>query len=280
MTHQSLFFDSLLKRFYSSLGLITAANIVIAVVLRRVSRASIDCRPSESIIKRDSDSHILNQQISTASVHCRPSVNPMPSTDIISATNRRTSTQVTRMLLAVTLSLIICNIPNTIFFVFVKIYDTRQILVGRACTNITDQEINLYKFGFYSSVIQDILSDLPHMFNFFLYCLAGKKFRSIFINEVHQFLLDLHLIKQNQRRLTEGTSFVKPESAYRPGPHSCDKRLSSTIPSSKTRNTVEVLFNGKTTKTLLNHDTKNLLRKKNPRHTLDEQSIPSYTTIQ
>jgi hypothetical protein len=230
--------------------------------------------------KRDSDPHTLNQQISASSIHCRASGNSIPPTDIISATKRRTSTQVTRMLLAVTLSLIICNIPNTIFFVFFKIYDTRQILVGRDCTNISDHEIDLYKFSFYSIVIQDILSDLPHMFNFFLYCLAGQKFRSIFINEVHQFLLDLHLIKQNQRRLTQDRYSVKPEPTSRPGPNSGHRCSSSSIPLSKSRNTVEVLFNGKTTKTLLNHDTKNLLRKKTHRHTVDEPCIPSYTTIQ
>lgn len=84
------------------------------------------------------------------------------------------------MLLAVTLSLIICNIPNTIFFISVKIYDTRRLLFGRSCSEISDHDIYIYKFGFYSSVVQDILCDLPHIFNFFLYYLAGKKFRSIY----------------------------------------------------------------------------------------------------
>ena len=100
------------------------------------------------------------------------------------------------MLLAVTLSLIVFNIPNTLIFLFSKIYDTRQLLNGRSCAVITDDDIRLYKIGFYSSVCQDILSDLPHIVNFFLYCLAGKKFRSIFINEVKYFLMEIHLVKQ------------------------------------------------------------------------------------
>lgn len=176
------------------------------------------------------------------------------------------------MLLAVTLSLIICNIPNTIFFVFVKLYDTRQLLHGRSCRDVSDNDINLYKFGFYSSVIQDILSDLPHIVNFFLYCLAGKKFRSIFINEVHHFLLDLHLIKNKQRRFTHNTSLVKSDFTSRTSRHSNYGDVSPGKSPLKARKTVEVLFNGKTTK--------NLLKKKNHRYTVNELSIPSYTGIQ
>jgi hypothetical protein len=149
--------------------LITAANIVTAIVIRRVSRGSVSGRLSEDHEQRYSDSNISEKKISfTSNRFC-------PSTDIISATKRRTSTQVTRILLAVTLSIIICNIPNTIFFIYVKIYDTRQLVFGRSCSEISDHDIKLYKFSFYASVVQDILSDLPHIFNFLLYCIAGKR---------------------------------------------------------------------------------------------------------
>jgi len=279
MTHQSLFFESLLKRFYSCLGLITAANIVIAIVLHRSSHTSFDGRSSDDNDTRDSDSHIFDQRISAQSIRFHTLSGSIRANDILLATKRRTSTQVTRMLLAVTLSLIICNIPNTIFFVFVKIYDTRKLLIGRLCANVSDNDISLYKFGFYSGVTQDILSDLPHIFNFFLYCLAGKKFRSIFINEVHHFLLDLHLIKQEQRRFTQGTSMVKSALVSRTYSTSNQGRLSSNIRVPKKRKTIEVLFNGQTTKTLLNQENKNLLRKKNHRYTVDEANIRSHTTI-
>lgn len=155
--------------------MITATNIVIAIVLRRVSRGSVRCQSSEDHEQRHSDSNIFEKKFSFASNRFLPSSSTNPPTDIISATKRRTSTQVTRMLLAVTLSLIVCNIPNTIFFLSVQIYDIRNVLFGRSCFEITDHDIKLYKFGFYASVVQDILSDLPHIFNFFLYCLAGKK---------------------------------------------------------------------------------------------------------
>ncbi len=273
-------FHLLVKIFHVSSGLITAANIVIAIVLHRSSHTSFDGRSSDDNDTRDSDSHIFDQRISAQSIRFHTLSSSIRANDILLATKRRTSTQVTRMLLAVTLSLIICNIPNTIFFVFVKIYDTRKLLVGRLCANVSDNDINLYKFGFYSSVIQDILSDLPHIFNFFLYCLAGKKFRSIFINEVHHVLLDFHLIKQEQRRFTQGTSIVKSALVSRTDSTSNQGRLSSNIIRvPKKRKTIEVLFNGQTTKTLLNQENKNLLRKKNHRYTVDEANIRSHTTI-
>jgi hypothetical protein len=155
--------------------LITAANIVTAIVIRRVARGSVSGRLSEDHEQRYSDSNISEKKISLTSNRFCPSSSTIPPTDIISATKRRTSTQVTRILLAVTLSIIICNIPNTIFFIYVKIYDTRDLLVGRSCSEISDHDIKLYKFSFYASVVQDILSDLPHIFNFLLYCIAGKK---------------------------------------------------------------------------------------------------------
>ncbi len=257
--------------------MITTANIVIAIVLRRVSRRPVSYRFADDHDHRYSDSVIYEKKFSFASNRFRRSSTTVPPMDLMSATKRRTSTQVTRMLLAVTLSLIICNIPNTIFFVFVKIYDTRDLLFGRSCFEISDHDINLYKFGFYSSVVQDILSDLPHIINFFIYCLAGKKFRSIFINEVHQFLMDLRLIKRKQRRFTQSTYSIKPELVSRTGFNSKQGRLSNDIPLSKTRKTVEVLFNGKTACSFLNEENKNLLEKKNSsRLTIDDLSLGSY----
>jgi hypothetical protein len=258
------------------LGLITAANIVIAVVLRRVARVSFDWRSSEDNDKRDSDSNVLNQPTSSPPLHRRAFGSTATTTDIILATKRRTTTQVTRMLLAVTLSLIVCNIPNTIFFVFIKIYDTRRLLFGRVCENVSDNDILLYKFGFYSGVIQDILSDLPHIFNFFLYCLAGKKFRSIFMNEVHHFLLDLHLIKRGDRR---GAYCLKPDVTATGLTSNHNRSLTSKHGGEK-RISIDVLFNGQAAKIVSNEEKKNSLRKKTHRHTADETSIHPYVTIQ
>ncbi|CAF3651948.1 unnamed protein product [Rotaria sp. Silwood1] len=120
--------------------------------------------------------------------------------ELILDTKRRANAQATRMLLAVTLSLIILNIPNTIYFVSLNIYDTRKLI----------------------GIIQDILSDLPHVVNFFLYCLAGKHFRSIFINE-------FHLIEQKQRRLTNGASILNSDSIPSSGYNHNLGRVSSKI---------------------------------------------------
>ena len=130
------------------------------------------------------------------------------------------------MLLAVNLSLILFNIPNTLMFLLGKIYDPRQLLFGRLCVDISDRDIRIYKISFYSSVMQDILSDLPHVVNFFLYCLAGKKFRSIFLGEVQHGLEELHLIKRRKRwneslvsrtngtlRCERGVSLIRPSVA-------------------------------------------------------------------
>ncbi|CAF5153459.1 unnamed protein product, partial [Rotaria sp. Silwood1] len=48
--------------------------------------------------------------------------------ELILDTKRHANAQATRMLLAVTLSLIILNIPNTIYFVSLNIYDTRKLI--------------------------------------------------------------------------------------------------------------------------------------------------------
>lgn len=172
------------------IGLITAVNIVITVVLHRVSRKSFNWTNGEDKkVMVDCELSSLKNVSS-----CRYSTRIDP----IQVNKRRTSAQVTRMLLAVTLSLIIFNIPNTLIFLIAKIYDTRTLLMGRSCSEIPDRDITLYKLGFYFSVVQDILSDLPHIVNFFLYCLAGKKFRSIFIAEVRHFLTEIHLIKRKK----------------------------------------------------------------------------------
>lgn len=144
-------------------------------MLHRVSRTSLERQSTDSHDRRESDSTGTHPRFSIRSNRSPRSKIVISSTEIISATRRRTSTQVTRMLLAVTLSLIICNIPNTIYFVVAKFYDTRNLLFGRTCWEVTDRHIKLYKLGFYSVVVQDVLSDLPHIVNFFLYCLAGKK---------------------------------------------------------------------------------------------------------
>ena len=177
-------------------------------------RVSFDWRASEGNSKRNSDLNFVKTKPTRASFHyCSSGGSIITAIDAARALKRRTNAQVTRMLLAVTLTLIMCNIPNTIYFVFVKIYDTRQLLNGRLCENISDDNIKLYKFGFYSSVIQDMLSDLPHMVNFFLYCLAGKRFRDILLNEIRRLLYGLRLIhtNPNNRRFTYGICVSYPE---------------------------------------------------------------------
>ena len=270
------------------LGLITAANIVIAVVLHRVS---FDWSASESSNgMRDSDPTPLKSHISTPSIVYRTSAGSTATpADGIVATKRRINAQVTRMLLAVTLSLIICNIPNTLFFVFVKIRDTRQLLAGRTCSNVTDGEIKLYRFGFYSSVVQDILSDLPHIVNFFLYCLAGKKFRSIFINEVQRFLRELHLLKGQQRRLTQTAYQFHNDSPPRVSTASAARQMhpgrqSSNAPMYHGRKSMDVIFDGKSSQTIFtdraNHHHPKISPKGSRRYPSNSKSTCSYSAIQ
>ncbi|CAF0855666.1 unnamed protein product [Rotaria sordida] len=255
------FIVDLLTASILPMGLITAANIVIAVVLHRTS---YDWRVSEDFSKRESNTSFSKRTLSSTSFRQRCSgASTNTGADTILATKRRINAQVTRMLLAVTLSLIIFNIPNTMFFVFVKIYDTRQLLFGRLCIDVSDRDIQLYKFGFYSSVTQDILSDLPHVVNFFLYCLAGKKFRSIFINEFNQLLVDLHLMKKRKERLsTIRTSGLNADVVGSIGHNINPGRSSPKTPPSKIRQSVEVLFNGKNALTTLNRQSTHLSRKR------------------
>ncbi|CAF3712182.1 unnamed protein product [Rotaria sp. Silwood1] len=211
--------------------LIIAANVVIAVVLHRTRH---DWGIAENSNIQESNSSFSKTNLSKTSLRRRCSGSSITTAvELVLATKRRTNAQVKRMLLAVTLSLIILNIPNTIFFIFIKIYNIRKILNGRSCLDISDGDILLYKLGFYSDFIQDLLSDLPHVVNFFLYSLAGENFRSIFVNAFHQFLVDFHLIKQKQRCLSYNTHILN--SALTPGTDYSHNlgRISSKTPSSK-----------------------------------------------
>jgi hypothetical protein len=112
--------------------------------------------------------------------------------------------------------------------------------------------------------------------------LAGRKFRSIFITEVHQFLIDLRLIKRKERRFTHGAYSIKTELSTKTGFTPKQGRSPSDVPPLlKTRKTVEVLFNGKTAKIFLNEENKNLLNKRNSSNrTIDELSASSSKNIQ
>jgi hypothetical protein len=183
------------------------------------------------------------------------------------------------MLLAVTLSLIIFNIPNTVIFVFTKISDTRQLLYGRSCLEISDDDIKSYKIGFYSSVIQDILSDLPHIVNFFLYCLAGRKFRSILLNEIRHFFVETHLMKRKQRRFTHNGNAINPETTNASINYSQRRRLSSARSALLSRNnTINVLFNGTTNQLILSHPNYDISINQNERYR-KEHLIRIYSTI-
>ncbi|CAF3222448.1 unnamed protein product, partial [Rotaria sp. Silwood2] len=201
-------------------------NILIAVTLRRVSHTSFGWYITKAKVDLESGpiDMIKKELISTRYRH-QSSQNSSLTIDTSQAIKRRTSAQVTRMLLAVTLSLIIFNIPNTIIFLFTRIYDPQLSLHGRSCFEVSDSDIRLYKIRFYSSVIQDILSDLPHIVNFFLYCLAGKKFRSIFLNQVRLCFIETHLIKQKRKRFTDNGSVFNPELSYPAGFNSSQRRI-------------------------------------------------------
>ncbi|CAF5025676.1 unnamed protein product, partial [Rotaria sp. Silwood1] len=188
--------------------LITAANSVIAIVLHRTS---YNWQTSDDSNKRESDLSFYKNILSKVSLRqCCYGSSTTKAVELVLAIKRRTNVQVTRMLLAVTLSLIIFNIPNTIYIVTLKIYNSKEVLLNYPCLDITNDDITLYHRQFYLNVIRDILSDLPHVVNFFLYCLAGKKFRNIFINEFHQLLVDFHIIKQKERCLTYRTAILNP----------------------------------------------------------------------
>ncbi|CAF3704630.1 unnamed protein product [Rotaria sp. Silwood1] len=69
---------------------------------------------------------------------------------------------------------------------------------------------------------------------------TGKKFRSIFINEFQQLLVDFHLIEKNPRRRKYDTSILSPDSTLRTGyiPHV--GLVSSKTPASTVRQNIEV----------------------------------------
>ncbi len=246
-----LIFD--LRRFILFIALITAANIVIAVILHRVSRIPFDWPTgTEQIELPSSDCPILNNKRSSRTYRSSSTPNSSLETESLRAIKRRTSAQVTRMLLAVTISLIVFNIPNTIMFLFItKINNIKEIVHTRSCLALTDDDIQMYKYAHYLSVIQDILSDLPHIVNFFLYCLAGKKFRSIFINEVRHFFIQIHLMKRTQRRFTHNGNAINPELTNTPKMNW--RRISTHRPLLQRNNTINVLFNGKTNELILCH---------------------------
>ncbi|UJR09398.1 hypothetical protein I4U23_013640 [Adineta vaga] len=180
------------------IALITAANIVIAVTLHRISRTSFNWSRKEAKVKSNSSElEILKVKNRLRSNYRQTSPTVSLAADTSQASRRRhTSAQVTRMLFAVTVSLILFNIPNTATFFFTKKNGTQAILRGRDCQTVSDDEISLYQISFYTSVTQDILSDLPHIVNFFLYCLAGKKFRCIILDEVLHCLSEFHIIRR------------------------------------------------------------------------------------
>ncbi|UJR36694.1 hypothetical protein I4U23_029411 [Adineta vaga] len=272
--HEDLFIVDLLTASILPMSIITVTNIVIAVILHRDSNISPDSKLSDDSPKRETEPQLNSSRISVPSFRFRSSASSSTTTtDLVLAAKRRASAQVTRMLLAVTLSLIICNIPNTLFFVLVKFYDTRQLLVGRLCSDITDHDITLYKFGFYSSVIQDILSDLPHIFNFFLYCLAGKKFRSIFMQKVRRFFFKMGIMNKTNRRFTQLTCPLRTENMLR----STSNGMSSSL---RGRKSIEVLLNGETTRTMLNRQNKHLSLQIDNEFSTDERRVRAFTTLQ
>ncbi|CAF1300549.1 unnamed protein product [Rotaria sordida] len=234
--------------------LITAINIVIVVILYRVSHTSFNWHKNEhKIDSQHSSRHSIKKGSLSGRYHSQSSQNSSVGTDTSQAIKQRTSAQVTRMLFAVTLSLIILNIPNTIIFLHTRIKNPRNLLHGRPCIDVSDNDIKSYKINFYSSVIQDILSDLPHIINFFLYCLSGRKFRNIFLNEVHRCFIQSHLIKQKtQIPLTQNGSLTNPELSNRIGSNSNQRQIlfrSISLPSQKK---TSVVFNTLTNKLTFN----------------------------
>lgn len=167
------------------------------MTLHRASRTSFNwSRKEKKVNSQSSELEMLRGTRPSSSNRSQTSPTVSLKTNESHASKRRhTSAQVTRMLFAVTVSLILFNLPNTAMFFFTKKTSTRTHLRNRDCRSVTDEEISLYQLSFYTSVAQDILSDLPHIVNFFLYCLAGKKFRSIILDEVLHFLSEIHLLR-------------------------------------------------------------------------------------
>ncbi len=239
--------------YFVFVALITAANVVIAVILRRVSRISFDWTTGTDHLELpSSECHILNKKRLSRSYRDRSSLSSSLETESLRTIKRRTSAQVTRMLLAVTISLIVFNIPNTVTFLFItKINNIKEVVHIRPCLALTDYDIQLYKYAHYLSVIQDILSDLPHIVNFFLYCLAGRKFRSIFLNEVRHFFIQIHLMKRKQRCFTHNGNIINPELTNTSGTNW--RQMSPRNALLQRNNTINVLFNGATNELIFCH---------------------------
>jgi hypothetical protein len=199
-----------------------------------------------------SDCHILDNKRSPRSYRSQSSPSLSLETESLRTIKRRTSAQVTRMLLAVTISLIVFNIPNTITILFItKFNNIKEVVHTRPCLAVTDDDIQYYKYAHYLSVIQDILSDLPHIVNFFLYCLAGRKFRSIFLNEVRHFFIQIHLMKRKQRHFTHNGNAVNPELTNTSKNNW--RQMSTRHALLQRQDTINVLFNGRTNEIIFCH---------------------------
>ncbi|CAF4687080.1 unnamed protein product [Rotaria sp. Silwood2] len=259
-------------------SVITAANIIIVVVLHRTS---YDWRTSNDSNKRESDLSVRKKKLLKPSLRQSCSgTSTTTAAELVLATKRRTNAQVTRMLLAVTLSVIIFNIPNTIFYVGLLIFGEKAYLHNRSFVNMSKDNIAIHKTRFYSEVIKDILLNLPYVVNFFLYCLAGKKFRSIFINEIHQLLIDFHLIEQKERHRIYGTSPLNPNSIQTIGYSRNVGCMSPKTSSSQVRQSVEVLFNGKNALTILNRQNESLSKQEIYRSNGNQKCVRSCTREQ
>ena len=238
----------------SHLALITTANIVIGVILHRVSRLSFQWPVGTDPLELpSSESSDPNQRRFIPTRRGELTSQLSFESESVRSVQRRTSAQVTRMLLAVTISLILFNIPNTIMFVFInKINRIKEVLHIRPCHLLTNEDIQMYQYAHYLSVIQDILSDLPHIVNFFLYCLAGNKFRSIFTNEVRNLLVQFRFIKRNQGHSTRYRNSINPEWTNNTL-GGMRRSASAQKTALKNSNSINVYFNGTTNEIIFYH---------------------------
>ncbi|CAF4859288.1 unnamed protein product, partial [Rotaria sp. Silwood1] len=222
------------------ISLITLINIVIAVTVNCVSHTSLDLYTTKNKIElQSSSSDFIKKGLISTKYRIRFLESSSSTTDRSQAMKRRISAQVTRMLLAVTLSLIIFNIPNTIVFLYTRINDHRSLFKNRQCFEV------------------NILSDLPHVVNFFLYCLAGKKFRSIFLNEIHHCCIRTYLIRKKQRYFTQNGSIINGDLSYPAGFNSSQRQILYGDTLSKFKKTTNASFNALTNKLIFNDENHN-----------------------
>ncbi|CAF3880675.1 unnamed protein product [Rotaria sordida] len=235
-----------------------AINIAIGVILYRTSQTSFNSYTNEYRIDLQSlPIDVMQKELISARYRCQSPPNSSLTTDTNQAIKRRTNAQVTRMLLAVTLSLIICYIPNTIIFLHTRINNSQQLLNGRSCFELSDNDIKIYKIKFYSIVIQDILSDLPHIINFFLYCLAGKKFRSIFQNEVYHCFIQNRLIQRRHQQCFIHYGSLNREFSNPISLNFSQRRVLSGNISLESQKATTVSFNTLTNKLIFNDENHN-----------------------